>query len=294
LPGLPYQLTVIPKSAEDLYDQIASVTGFSIHRLRVTTKRDGKGLIANSQDIIDLSETTDLFVKDLGNFSPSQINAISSLTNITSHGNTGPQVSWRNVYIIEYLGPLLLHPIIYILRLTHPTPIQTLLLTLILLHFTKREVETLYIHRFSNATMPLRNIFKNSFHYWVLSGVMLAWSFYTPEDPSRRKLHSSDYLGGFVYLIGELGNLYIHVMLRNLRPQGTTQRQLPTGVGFKWVTCPKWSGILMISRSFAVVMFIAVAVTQMWVWGRKKEMRYRREFPDTYEWKKYVVLPGIC
>jgi very-long-chain enoyl-CoA reductase len=163
LPGLPYQLTVIPKSAEDLYDQIASVTGFSIHRLRVTTKRDGKGLIANSQDIIDLSETTDLFVKDLGNFSPSQINAISSLTNITSHGNTGPQVSWRNVYIIEYLGPLLLHPIIYILRLTHPTPIQTLLLTLILLHFTKREVETLYIHRFSNATMPLRNIFKKQF-----------------------------------------------------------------------------------------------------------------------------------
>jgi very-long-chain enoyl-CoA reductase len=123
---------------------------------------------------------------------------------------------------------------------------------------------------------------------------MLAWSFYTPEDPSRRKLHSSDYLGGFVYLIGELGNLYIHVILRNLRPQGTTQKQLPRGVGFKWVTCPKWSGILMISRSFAVVMFIAVAVTQMWVWGRKKEMRYRREFPDTYEWKKYVLLPGIC
>lgn len=47
-------------------------------------------------------------------------------------------------------------------------------LILTVLHYTKREFETLFVHRFRyiarinlcNATMPIRNLPKNSFHYW--------------------------------------------------------------------------------------------------------------------------------
>ena len=71
----------------------------------------------------------------------------------------------------------------------------------VLLHFAKRELETVFVHRFSHGTMPFFNIFKkyvssyasrllriynvlllisSSAHYHILSGVLLAYSIYSP------------------------------------------------------------------------------------------------------------------
>ena len=45
-------------------------------------------------------------------------------------------------------------------------------------HFLKREFESIFIHRFSKGTMPLMNIFKNSLHYHVFGGLLLAYDVY--------------------------------------------------------------------------------------------------------------------
>lgn len=34
------------------------------------------------------------------------------------------------------------------------------------IHYAKRLLETIFVHRFSHATMPLRNLFKNCIYYW--------------------------------------------------------------------------------------------------------------------------------
>lgn len=91
-------------------------------------------------------------------------------------------------------------------------------------HYAKRLFETLFIHRFSNATMPLRNLFKNCAYYWIFAGYV-AYHVNHPLYTSPALPQALLALGGFV--ISELGNLAIHINLRNLRPPGTKVRKIP-------------------------------------------------------------------
>lgn len=221
----------------------------------------------------------------------------------------GTQIAWRTVFLVEYAGPILIHPLILALQpFIYPSAakdasqLQTLLCWLICLHFVKRELETLFVHRFSAATMPLRNIFKNSFHYWVLSGVMIAAFIYSPysaaaQEPNPILL----YPGLAIFALGELGNLQSHLVLKGLRSSGGTERGIPQGFLFSLVTCPNyltetisWIGVYLVSGlSWGVLIFIVVSVVQMALWAKKKERRYRKEFGDKYKKKRYTMLPGI-
>lgn len=66
IPGLPCQWEQEPATAEDLYCVIASATRLSKHRLRISTKRDGTGVINIAQQSLELGDTSEIFVKDLG------------------------------------------------------------------------------------------------------------------------------------------------------------------------------------------------------------------------------------
>jgi very-long-chain enoyl-CoA reductase len=166
----------------------------------------------------------------------------------------------------------------------------------------KRELETIFVHRFSAATMPLRNIFKNSFHYWILSGVNIAAWIYAPSSPTAQEAHPLLLASGLaLYTIGELGNLQVHLTLRGLRSSGGTERGIPQGWLFDLVTCPNymtetisWIGVYLVSGlSWSVLLFALVSVGQMMQWAKKKENRYRKEFGSKYKKKRYTMLPGI-
>jgi very-long-chain enoyl-CoA reductase len=225
----------------------------------------------------------------------------------------GPQISWRTVFIIEYLGPLLipalflfpLRPYLYYNfdNIPEPSDFQLIVCALLILHFLKREYETIFVHRFSNATMPAFNIFKNSGHYWVLAGGNIAYWVFRP-DSNAATGHVNPtllYIGIALYVFGELANFNAHLVLRDLRRPGTTERGIPSGFGFSTVTCPNyffeavsWVGVYLASGlSWSVLFFIVVASAQMAVWAQKKERRYRKEFGDKYKRKRFVMLPGL-
>ena len=220
----------------------------------------------------------------------------------------GAQIAWRTVFIIEYAGPLLIHPLFYFLRQyiykdapAEPSTLQTLSCVTITLHFLKRELETLFVHRFSNATMPMTNIFKNSAHYWLLSGLLIAYFTYSPTSATAAaSIPVITYPALTLYTFGELANLNTHLVLRSLRSSGGTERGVPKGLGFDWVTCPNylfesmaWVAILLINRSWSTAVFIAVAVGQMALWAKKKENRYRKELGGKYKKKRYAMIPGV-
>jgi len=300
-------------TTETLYTRLAAHCGLSVDRLRLTKGSDGSVINMKREDGKDvmveevgLREGSQVFVKDLG-----------------------PQIGWRMTYIIEYLGPLLIHPLfLYNLRpyiyssynplsylpfapstadpLPPPTTAQSIACLLITLHFLKREYETLFVHRFSAATMPFRNIFKNTGHYWLLSGINLAYFLYGPTnsvaasywpkalDPDHNP--AVLYTAVVLWATFELLNFKTHLILKNLRPAGSTKRQIPQGWGFGTVTCPNytyeiyaWAAIFVLSGgNWSVGVFIVVGTVQMILWAQKKERRYRKEFGSAYRRKKTV------
>ena len=274
----------------DIYSELARETKFSIPQLRATKGSDGS-VLANSKDTsvhsTGLRDQSTVYVKDLGT-----------------------QIAWRTVFLVEYLGPILIHPLVLASRpYVYPSAakdaseLQILLCGLVCLHFVKRELETLFVHRFSAATMPLRNIFKNSAHYWLLSGLLMALFFYSPSSAAAREANPLLlYPGLALFAVGELGNLQTHLTLKGLRTSGGTERGIPRGFLFDFVTCPNylteifsWLGIYLVSGfSWGVLIFLVAAVVQMAQWAAKKERRYRKEFGDKYKRKRFTMLPGIC
>ncbi|KAI9804673.1 MAG: 3-oxo-5a-steroid 4- dehydrogenase [Piccolia ochrophora] len=283
IPHLPSEYTSSSSSStHDVYEGLSRTAKVSVHRLRLTKGSDGS-FLPNSTDLTvnatGLREQSVIYVKDLG-----------------------PQIAWRTVFVLEYLGPLIIHPILYyFLTSSSPSTLQTLTLTLITLHFAKRELETLFIHRFSAATMPLVNLPKNCAHYWLLSGLNLAYWTYVSSSPTARESNPwITYPALVAWAVGEVGNLGTHVVLRNLRSHGGKERGVPTGWGFGTVTCPNygfevlvWVAVWALTWSLSAGIFVAVAGVQMALWARKKEGKYRREFGDKYKRKRSVMVPGL-
>ncbi|EOQ99013.1 hypothetical protein E3P92_03385 [Wallemia ichthyophaga] len=285
---------------------------------------------------VDLSDGSTLLSlklkihKSVPNFSPSRqrlsnVNKeplkddSASLSHLNIHNgdilyikDLGPQVSWTTVFLVEYAGPLLIHPFFYHLstliyrkHFTHSN-MQALAYTLILIHFFKREFETIFIHRFSNSTMPFLNIFRNSAHYHLLSGLLIAIAIYGPWYSLEALKHSHrsnpSYLAAWsaFWLFCQISNLITHLKLRNLRPPGTKERNIPTGYGFDLVSCANyffeigsWVAILGITGSWAVAIFLLVSAFTMAKWAKKKDALYRKQFGDKYPKNRRILIPYI-
>ncbi|KAI9250425.1 3-oxo-5-alpha-steroid 4-dehydrogenase-domain-containing protein [Phascolomyces articulosus] len=222
----------------------------------------------------------------------------------------GPQIGWRTVFLIEYGGPLLIHPIFYYASKLfygadfQHSPMQTTVYYMCMAHFLKRELETLFVHRFSHGTMPFFNVFKNSGHYWLLSGINLAYWVYGPWYGAGKaaSARSDVWLYGSlaVWVWAELSNLATHVTLRNLRPAGTRRRAIPFGYGFDLVSCPNyffetigWTVVCFLSTSWSAWLFNIVATGQMYVWAVKKHKNYKKEFKD-YPRNRKAMFPFIA
>lgn len=287
---------------ESLVDELSQKNSISKHRIRLTVKDDnGKQVPLNTQsDLKDITKTglIAIYVKDLG-----------------------PQISWRTVYVIEYLGPFLIHPLIYLVQSIYGkgsyehSETQWIAFWMALIHFLKREYETIYVHKFSNATMPAFNIFKNSFHYWVLSGFNLAFFIYRPSsgpytsDWKRYLFHVNElpsginYILAFLWALAELSNLKTHLILSSLRNVSNPRNYaIPYGYGFNLVSCPNyffeslsWFFYACLVGNWSAWLFLAIASGQMWVWAVKRHKRYLKTFGDDYKkLKRAIYVPYLA
>lgn len=225
----------------------------------------------------------------------------------------GAQIAWKTVFLTEYAGPLFLYPIFYL----QPSIIYGenannvpkhmavhLACGAFCFHYAKRLFETQFIHRFSNGTMPIRNIFKNSSYYWVFAALVAYFvnhPKYTPATYGDAQIYGS--LLGFA--LCQLGNYSTHVALRNLRPEGSKERKVPVPTGnpftamFSLVSCANytyeigsWICFTIMTQTLTSGLFAFVGAAQMTVWALKKHRNYRKEFKD-YPRSRKAIFPFL-
>uniref|UniRef100_A0AAQ6IL30 Trans-2,3-enoyl-CoA reductase-like n=1 Tax=Anabas testudineus TaxID=64144 RepID=A0AAQ6IL30_ANATE len=219
----------------------------------------------------------------------------------------GPQVTWGTVFLTECAGPLIIYLMFYFrLPFIYPPKydftstclcFQGSVAMLLIL-------ETLFVHRISHGTMPLRNIFKNCGYYWCSA----AWMAYYINHP----LYTTPYYGQqqvntglYIFLFCQVGNFSIHIALRNLKSAGSKTKKIPypTKNPFTWifwlVSCPNytyelgsWIGFTVMTQCVPVAFFTLVAFIQMTVWAKGKHRSYLKEFRD-YPTLRSSILPFI-
>jgi len=223
----------------------------------------------------------------------------------------GPQIGWATVFLVEYAGPLF----VYLWFYTRPAivygsgaaekpyaQVVTIAAGCWAAHYAKRILETLFVHRFSHSTMPIRNLFKNCGYYWGFAA-FVAYHVNHPLYTAPGNLQVYISLGFFI--LSELGNLSIHLLLRDLRPANSTVRKIPypnsnplTSL-FKYVSCPNytyefysWLAFTVMTQCLPAGLFTLAGVYQMTVWALGKHRNYKKEF-EKYPRGRKSIIPFI-
>ncbi|ODV86889.1 hypothetical protein CANARDRAFT_6459 [[Candida] arabinofermentans NRRL YB-2248] len=227
--------------------------------------------------------------------------------------DVGPQIDWRTVYFIEYLGPIILQSLIYFAwyDATNNTWTQKFSYIMCSLHYLKREYETLFIHSFSSDTMPLKHLFRNSGHYWILNGLLIGIAVYAPQDQYytgiyKYLFHVEDrpievlFLFAAAWVFCQASNYYCHLILMNLRPLGSREHKIPYGYFFEYVSFPNyffeslgWLVFAIMNNNWASYLFFAVGTATMMMWAAQKHRRYKKEFGDKYPSDRKAMIPLI-
>ncbi|XAR53556.1 3-oxo-5-alpha-steroid 4-dehydrogenase (NADP(+)) [Bertholletia excelsa] len=115
---------------------------------------------------------------------------------------------------------------------------KIMLLNLVLtIHFFKRIFEVLFVHKYSGG-MFLDAAICISLSYLISTATMI-YSQHLTQGLQQPPLDLTR-VGISLFVIGEIGNLYHHFLLSNLRKKGDKEYKIPKGGLFNLVVCPHY------------------------------------------------------
>jgi len=218
----------------------------------------------------------------------------------------GPQIAFRPVYIMEYLGPWLIYglfalKIIPVYGAKASTPLnmsQKVAFLLWMTHYTKRLLETLFVHEFGTLTMPVFNLFKNCLYYWGFA----AGVGYNVNIPNEKELASWHLIIGFPWFcIFMVLNFICHLRLKYMRRPGSNDFVIPHGGLFEYITCPNyfceimtWVGFnILTGFTPAGIAFNICGTLQMIQWATQRRDKFIKLFGSKWPKKRWVLFPFI-
>ena len=179
------------------------------------------------------------------------------------NGDVGPKVPSKIGMTLLYFPSAMLGLRIYWgsfgLDSFFPTESRTSVLST--LHFAKRTMECLFLHKYSGS-MPLSSsIFISSLY--ILTVIALSF-FVIPEEETNPTMQ---FIGTFLFVVGMIGNYYHHYLLAKLRQPGDKSYKVPVGGLFEYVAAPHylfeiidWFGMAIVSQHF-MNMYLTIGMT---------------------------------
>lgn len=176
--------------------------------------------------------------------------------------------------------------------LLNATFVQWAVYLAVVLHFMKRVLESLFLHRYSgpidwSTTVLIACV------YSLASGML---GFVNREPLPAPDLWFS--VGVFLFVVGVAGNFYHHKLLADLR-KNSLEYFIPKGGLFEYVVCPHylfeiliWLGIALLSRHlvafiilFFIVFYLSARALRVLKW-------YHEKFKDFPKDRK-AILPFV-
>lgn len=205
---------------------------------------------------------------------------------------TGKGLPARLGMFILYATPLLALFLSAKDYLTSANPIQWIVFSAVFIHFAKRTLESLFLHKYSRPTSLVSTLVIGFFY--SQAAFTVGWLNRDPI-PAVDPLFS---LGIILFLVGISGNFYHHKLLADLR-KGSTGYFIPKGGLFRYVICPHylfeiigWVGIALLSRHSAVWMNMLAMVSFLTGQGLRALSWYKATFEDFPKNRK-AILPFI-
>jgi len=174
---------------------------------------------------------------------------------------------------------------------------QTITAATLFIHYLKRELEVICVHKYSGSIDLVASSFISMFYGLAALGILI----FTPDvSPSA----CWGGIGCGLFFCGQIGNGYHHWILRNLRKTkslGSEKKYvIPTGGLFDLVTCPHyffelvaWFGLALINGS--VFAFLNFASMCNYLSGRAASTTswYKGKFGDKFPRRRKHLVPFI-
>ncbi|KAI3783641.1 hypothetical protein L1987_42727 [Smallanthus sonchifolius] len=125
-----------------------------------------------------------------------------------------------------------------------------LLKSAVTFHFFKRDLEVLFVHKYSGNMGVGSTILISIFYFYVATSMIVVYymSLGLPE-PSI----DLTYIGLIIFIAGIIGNFYHHNLLSKLRANKEKEYKIPRGGLFNLVICPHYLFEILIFYGFAFI-----------------------------------------
>lgn len=208
----------------------------------------------------------------------------------------GGGISTRTGMLIIYGLPLLVVFMGYNAMQRPDSWYHIVLFIALAFHFGKRCLEVIFVHRYSRPMGVGTALLIGALYSYI------AFSAHFNQNMEISMLEADALpllpliLGGLIFIAGQAGNLYHHLLLRNLRKEGETGYVIPQGGLFALVTAPHymfeiiaWIGYAVMARHLGLwgIVFIIAG----YLAGRAKQTRewYLKTVPGYPEERKALV-----
>lgn len=175
---------------------------------------------------------------------------------------------------IIYFPAVFAYPLIFTYMEGPSSSWHTWCMALVVAHFAKRCLETLFLHKYSGVTNLGSTLLISSLYTLVA----LLLGYFAATDMKLSLLNSTVLkplvvVGIVLWFVGTGINFYHHWLLARLRKPGETGYVLPTGGLFRWIACPHYFGEIVAWFGYAflfhhIAAYIIAATMTAYLMGR--------------------------